>query len=93
VEICKSRLFDESKKITGTYSLFIASYFGIPIEAVAVLGSSVLLGWRWIALKISPTDMLKKTPWYILVFAFGMYIIIYGLNNKLLIWPASSAVT
>ncbi|SDN58847.1 arsenical pump membrane protein [Paenibacillus sp. yr247] len=62
-------------------SLFIASYFGIPIEIVAVLGSSILMGWRWIALKIPPSDMLKKTPWHILVFAFGMYVIIYGLKN------------
>lgn len=62
-------------------SLFIASYLGIPIEIVAVLGSVLLLGWRWVALKISPSDMLKKTPWHILLFAFGMYVIIYGLNN------------
>ncbi len=25
--------------------------------------------------------MLKKTPWYIIIFAFSMYVIIYGLNN------------
>jgi arsenical pump membrane protein len=25
--------------------------------------------------------MLKKTPWHILVFAFSMYVIIYGLHN------------
>jgi arsenical pump membrane protein len=62
-------------------SLFIASYLGIPIEIVAVLGSSILLVWRWVALKISPADMVKKTPWHILVFAFSMYVIIYGLNN------------
>jgi arsenical pump membrane protein len=62
-------------------SLFVASYLGIPIEIVAVLGSSILLVWRWAVLKISPVDMLKKTPWHILVFAFSMYVIIYGLNN------------
>lgn len=62
-------------------SLFVASYFGIPIEIVAVLGSLILLGWRWMYLKIPPTDMLKKTPWHILVFAFSMYVIIYGLHN------------
>jgi arsenical pump membrane protein len=62
-------------------SLFIASYLGIPIEIVAVLGSSLLLVWRWAVLKISPADMVKKTPWHILVFAFSMYVIIYGLNN------------
>ncbi|KRE44381.1 arsenic transporter [Paenibacillus sp. Soil522] len=62
-------------------SLFIASYFSVPIEWVAVAGSSLLLGWRWIYLKKPPTDMLRKIPWNILVFAFGMYVIIYGLHN------------
>lgn len=62
-------------------SLFIASYLGIPMEIVAVLGSLILLGWRWYYLKITPADMVTKTPWHILVFAFTMYIIIYGLNN------------
>lgn len=62
-------------------SLFIASYLGIPVELAACLGSGVLLIWRWIYMKISPTDMLRKVPWHILVFAFSMYVIIYGLNN------------
>ncbi|MCP1145110.1 arsenic transporter [Lysinibacillus endophyticus] len=62
-------------------SLFIASFFSIPISVMAVLGSLVLLGWRWVSLKIPPVDMLKKIPWYIIVFAFSMYVIIYGLTN------------
>ena len=62
-------------------SLFVASYIGIPVSVMAVIGSLVLLGWRWVYLKIPPVDMIKKTPWYILVFAFSMYVIIYGLNN------------
>ena len=62
-------------------SLFAASYFAIPVSVMAVIGSLVLLGWRWAYLKVSPVDMLKKTPWYILVFAFSMYVIIYGLHN------------
>ncbi|WP_261300780.1 arsenic transporter [Paenibacillus andongensis] len=62
-------------------SLFAASYMNIPVSLVAVIGSIILLTWRWIYLKISPVDMIKKTPWHILVFAFGMYVIIYGLNN------------
>jgi arsenical pump membrane protein len=61
--------------------LFVASYLHFPIEVVAVLGSIVLLGWRWYNLKISPKDIVSKTPWHILIFALGMYIIIYGLNN------------
>jgi arsenical pump membrane protein len=62
-------------------SLFVASFFSIPISIMAVIGSLILLGWRWAYLKIPPGDMLKKTPWYIIVFAFCMYVIIYGLNN------------
>lgn len=62
-------------------SLFIASYFNIPVEYVAVAGSLILLGWRWIMMNIAPTDILRKTPWTIFIFAFGMYVIIYGLHN------------
>ncbi|MGX6445769.1 arsenic transporter [Neobacillus sp. K501] len=62
-------------------SLFVASFLDIPVSLMAVIGSLILLAWRWAYLKISPADMLKKTPWYIIVFAFCMYTIIYGLNN------------
>lgn len=62
-------------------SLFVASYFSIPLSIMSVIGSLILLGWRWAYLKVPPNDMLKKTPWYIIVFAFSMYVIIYGLNN------------
>ncbi|WP_042351757.1 arsenic transporter [Bacillus massiliigorillae] len=61
--------------------LFVASYFSIPIELVAVLGSIILLIWRWYHLGTNPIDILKKTPWHILIFAFSMYVIIYGLHN------------
>jgi arsenical pump membrane protein len=62
-------------------SLFVASYFDIPVAIVACIGSLILFGWRWYTLKIPPTDLLKKTPWHILLFAFSMYVIIYGLHN------------
>lgn len=61
--------------------LFVASYINIPIELVAVLGSVILLMWRWYHLGTNPLDILKKTPWHILIFAFSMYVIIYALNN------------
>jgi arsenical pump membrane protein len=63
-------------------SIFIASFLSIPIEIIAVLGSLVLLIWRWYYLRTSPFDILKKTPWNILTFAFSMYVIIYGLHNS-----------
>ena len=61
--------------------LFVASFLSIPISIVAVLGSLGLLIWRWYHLRTNPVDILKKTPWHILVFAFSMYVIIYGLHN------------
>ncbi|MBB6447644.1 arsenic transporter [Bacillus benzoevorans] len=61
--------------------LFVASFLSIPIYIVAVLGSVTLLIWRWYHLRTNPVDILKKTPWHILIFAFSMYVIIYGLHN------------
>ena len=63
------------------YLIFVSSYLGLPIQIVAVLGSTVLLAVRWYYLRTNPIDILKKIPWHILVFAFSMYVIIYGLNN------------
>lgn len=62
-------------------SLFVASYVHFPVPLMAVIGSVFLLTWRWFYLRVPPVDMLKKTPWYILIFAFSMYVIIYGLRN------------
>ena len=62
-------------------ALFFASYLHFPVPAVAVAGSIGLLTWRWIYLKINPMDIIPKTPWHIFIFAFNMYVIIYGLHN------------
>ena len=61
--------------------LFVASFLSIPIAYVAVFGSFCLLMWRWYHLRTNPVDILKKTPWHILVFAFSMYVIIDSLHN------------
>ncbi|PWK14894.1 arsenic transporter [Tumebacillus permanentifrigoris] len=62
-------------------SLFVGSYFGIPVAVVAVVGSLALLLWRWVQMKIPPTDLFQKAPWHIFLFAFGMYVQIYGLHH------------
>ncbi|HEY9060496.1 MAG TPA: arsenic transporter [Pseudobacteroides sp.] len=62
-------------------SLFIASFLNIPISIVAVAGSIALLILRWHYFRIGFFDILRKTPWHILLFAFSMYVIIFGLNN------------
>lgn len=62
-------------------SLFAASYTGISVPLVAVIGSIILLAWRWVYFKTSPRDLLFKAPWHIFIFAFTMYVLIYGLHN------------
>jgi arsenical pump membrane protein len=84
------KLFNQQKKLMihmllfvfiVRISLFVASFLGISVSMVAVFGSITLLIWRWIYLKINPKDVIKKIPWHILIFAFGMYVIIFGLHN------------
>ncbi|EKN70048.1 arsenical pump family protein [Neobacillus bataviensis LMG 21833] len=62
-------------------SLFVASFIGISVSLVAVCGSVILLFWRWVYLKVNPKDVIGKIPWHILIFAFSMYVIIFGLHN------------
>jgi arsenical pump membrane protein len=83
-------LFDQQKKLMINMlifvflvriSLFAASFIGISVSLVAVCGSLILLMWRWIYLKVNPKDVIGKIPWHILIFAFSMYVIIFGLHN------------
>ena len=65
--------------IRGSY--FVLPAFGIPIEVIAITGAVILIVVRWISLKVGVLDVIKKAPWHILIFAFGMYVTVYALNN------------
>jgi arsenical pump membrane protein len=65
--------------IRGSY--FILSPLGIETEWIAIAGAVILILLRWIYLKEGASDIVKKAPWHILVFAFGMYVTVYALNN------------
>jgi arsenical pump membrane protein len=60
---------------------FILSNYGVPIEGIAVIGALLIVLIRWYSQGIGIIDVLKKTPWHIFVFAFGMYVVVYGLHN------------
>ncbi|WP_102347308.1 arsenic transporter [Bacillus sp. Marseille-P3661] len=62
-------------------SFFLLSPFGIPIEWLAILGAVILVFVRWYHTREGVTDIIKKTPWHILIFAFSMYVLVYGLRN------------
>ena len=62
-------------------SLFILSNYGLPFEWAAAFGALVIILLRWYYQGTGPADVLQKTPWHIFVFAFSMYLVVYGLHN------------
>lgn len=62
-------------------SFFVLSNFGISIEWIAVAGAFMMIAVRWHRKGTGISDIIRDTPWHILVFAFGMYVIVYGLRN------------
>ncbi|KAB7704726.1 arsenic transporter [Bacillus aerolatus] len=62
-------------------SFFALSPFGIPTEWIGLSGAFLLLFIRWYRTKVGVLDVFKKTPWHVLLFAFNMYVLVYGLRN------------
>lgn len=46
-----------------------------------MFGASLLIGVRWFKVGTGIKDIVKHTPWHILLFAFNMYVLVFGLNN------------
>src|SRR5690606_38344710 len=66
-------------------SFFVLQPLGISTEWPAIVGACCLIALRWFKKGIAPLDVVTKTPWHILLFALGMYVIVYGLYNAGLI--------
>ena len=62
-------------------SFFILHPLGISTEWPAIIGALCLITLRWIKKGITPIDIVRKTPWHILLFALSMYVIAYSLYN------------
>lgn len=62
-------------------SFFLLSPFGVSIEWIGLSGATLLILIRWFRRKDGVKDIFKKTPWHILLFAFNMYVLVYGLKN------------
>lgn len=60
---------------------FVLSSYGIPLEWIGLTGAFVLILIRWYRNGIGMKDIILKTPWHILLFAFNMYVLVYGLKN------------
>lgn len=68
--------------IATRISLYVASYLHIPFEYISLGTAIALLLYRWKHLKMGVTDLLYKTPWHVILFAYTMYIIIFGMKNS-----------
>ena len=62
-------------------SFFAFSPYGISLEYIGLFGASILLAYRWMYKGTGVMDVIKYTPWQILLFAFNMYVLVYGLKN------------
>jgi arsenical pump membrane protein len=60
---------------------FIGSSFGVPMEWIAIAGALIIIALRWFRTGIGVRDLVSKTPWHILLFAFGIYVIVEGLQQ------------
>lgn len=63
-------------------SFFALAPFNIPVELPAIIGAVLLIVIRWNRTGVGPRDVFWKTPWHILIFAFSMYVVVYGLKNS-----------
>lgn len=61
--------------------LFIGAGLKIPIELIGIVGATLLIGYRWYRKGVGINDIIKKTPWHIIIFAFSIYVVVYGLHN------------
>ena len=61
--------------------LFVGTSFGIPMEWIGIFGALLLIGVRWYRKGVGVNDIVKKTPWHIILFAFSIYVVVYSLHN------------
>jgi len=71
----------------GVLILLLFGFFGleplgVPVSAVAAMGSLLLLAVAARGHIISTRKVLLEAPWQIVIFSLGMYLVVYGLRNE-----------
>jgi len=61
---------------------FLGSGMGIPIEWIGIAGAAALVAVRWLWLGRGPKDLVTQAPWHIIVFAFGIYVIVHAFHQS-----------
>ncbi len=73
-------IFGISVVVIVRIGFFIGAYFGIPVEFIAITGALCLLLFYGIRQPTGVVSIIRQAPWYIVVFAFGMYAVVYGFH-------------
>jgi len=61
---------------------FAASAAGFPTYVVAVTGACILLAANALRRNaVSPREAIRRAPWAVLGFAFGMDLVVFGIKN------------
>lgn len=70
---------------------FLASLYHIPTSAVAFVGAMIVLVAS-LSRRFRLDTVIKESPWHILLFAFGMELVVFGLRNAGVIGGVTSQV-
>lgn len=62
-------------------AFFVLTPLGVPMEVIGLIGACLLIFLRWMKWKKGIRDIIFYSPWHILLFAFSMYVLVYGLKN------------
>lgn len=54
---------------------------GIPVSLTAAVGAAALAGVAASSGRLPIRRILSGAPWHIIIFALGMYLVVYGLRN------------
>jgi len=60
----------------------IGGIYSIPVAIFAFPGSIVILSIAWQGKKIDTIRILRESPWQIVLFSIGMYMIVYGMAEQ-----------
>lgn len=70
---------------------FLASLYHIPTSAVALVGALIVVVAS-LSRRFRLGTVIKESPWHILLFAFGMELVVFGLRNAGIIGALSDQV-
>lgn len=71
---------------------FVASMYHVPTSVVALAGAVVVVMASLSRRSVSLGTVIKQSPWHILLFAFGMELVVFGLRNTGVIGALGSSV-